>query len=77
MNVEIVFEDDSLFEILYNNLPKTWEDFFNKKEVKDEVLKISNFLTLEKDNEKNIYPSLTNVFRLFYLLQFDDIKVLC
>ena len=56
------------------NVPEDWWDFFEKKEVQEELLKISNFLQEEYKNGEIIYPDIYNVFRTF-ILPPEKIKV--
>ena len=54
-----------------NQLPSKWSDFFNKKQVRDELLNISFNL----QGSSIIYPDLNKVFRAFYMTSIENTKV--
>ena len=56
------------------NSPSNWKDFFQQPEIQTHLEKISSHLSLRAS--KTIYPDIENVFRIFYSLKVDDIKVI-
>src|SRR5689334_18039300 len=78
--VKLIDEDSnyksiSLYNYLYksNNIPEGWEDFFQLEDIKAEIQKISDYLWEER--EYMIYPTIYRIFRIFYLIPLNKIKV--
>ena len=65
------YEKNTIDEFLQYNTPIYWSDFFKKKEVEIELQKISLYLYGKND----IYPSMRDLFRVFYLIKPEDIRV--
>lgn len=74
---EMNYKNISLYDFLYksNNVPSGWEEFFEKDIIENELWKISDYLIKEKGKE--IYPSIYRIFRIFYLIPLDQIKIIC
>lgn len=71
---EYNWKDTTLLEFLNEgNIPSGWEDFFNQKEVKQELETISKYLS-ERGKKKPIYPWVNNIFRAFYCCNPNTIK---
>lgn len=67
MNILTIYKDNKLSDIIYCP-PKSWEDFFFKSEDKLKFIE-------ERIGNKNYLPSVEKVFRCFYCVPFDKIKV--
>lgn len=65
------YEKNTIVYFLKYNTPLHWRGFFKKTEVENELQKISSYLYGKKD----IYPSMRDLFRVFYLIKPEDIKV--
>lgn len=57
----------TLSEFLKDNTPIGWEEFFERKDVKEELNNISEYLKKEADEKATIYPEIYQVFRAFRL----------
>lgn len=70
---ELRWEENTLNEALWSNIPPGWEDFF--LEEKELLTKISRQLQAEK---RHIWPELNLVFNAFMMTRPEDIKaVIC
>ena len=66
------WNDTSLQEFIDSNqLPSKWSKFFDKQQVRDQLLRIS----LNLQYSSIIYPDLNKVFRAFYMTSLKNTKV--
>ncbi len=64
----------SLFEFLQEgNIPNGWEQFFERKDVHQKLIKISNSISNSISKSEIIFPMIEHVFRAF--IPLEDIKV--
>ena len=56
---------------------KTWEDFFNNKNIKKDLELIDNFIKQEeiKYEPLKVFPKKENLFKCFELTSFDKMRV--
>ncbi len=52
-----------------------WKKIFQKEKKKKYFTKIINFLNKEYNKKKTIYPNKKNIFQIFKLIKFNNIKV--
>jgi uracil-DNA glycosylase len=74
MNIELIdqtydYQNTSLIDLVPQN---EWFDFFKSQE--KELNEINNYLKNEFNDEKQIFPMIENVFRIFYMLPPSKIK---
>jgi uracil-DNA glycosylase len=58
------------------NTPSMWKNFFDQPNIQSELIKISNYIEKEKKKDVDIYPSIENVFRLLYMINLNNIKII-
>jgi len=74
-NIDIPYDwtNTSLIQFLEDgNYPSSYLEFFHSDKIQKILINISENLSKEKDT---IYPSITNVFRAFYLTRLEDIRL--
>lgn len=79
MEIELIDEEysyanTSLVDFLQTNTPSGWKEFFSQEEVKKYLQDTSDKL-IELGKKEVIFPSIQNIFRAFYLVPMDKIKV--
>lgn len=69
--------NETLESFTKNNIPKGWEEFFEKElhPTKGSIPKLSKFLN-DENTGSYIFPSLINIYKAFELVQPLDIKVI-
>jgi uracil-DNA glycosylase len=63
-----------LYNYIYENIPKGWEDLFMNAE--PEIQQISDILDDRASKGKRIVPEMENIFRVFNMIQPKDLKVI-
>ena len=81
MSANIEFDDSeydyktlNLMEFLKHSTPSGWTDFFSQSNVQ-EILQDSSDELLKLGERETIYPSMENIFRAFYLVPLNEIKI--
>jgi uracil-DNA glycosylase len=64
----------NLYDFTKKYKPEGWEDFI--KDADDELLNISEILEKEKEKGYRIVPDMENIFKVFYLLKPENVKVI-
>lgn len=69
------FSNNNLYKSLFNNFPLSWVQFIFQNEM--EILQLSQDLSLIEDEEEvEIFPKVSDVFKIFRLLKPRQIKVI-
>src|SRR6185503_6091583 len=81
MSANIEFNDSeydyktlSLIDFLEDNTPTGWTDFFSQSNVQ-EILQNSSDELLKLGQKETIYPAMENIFRAFYLVPLNKVKI--
>ena len=73
--IDVCYDDMTLSEFVSLNAPSGWKTFFSLPEVKACINVVSKEIQANKDNNINVFPSISNMFRIFFSVPLDKIKV--
>lgn len=68
------YKNTKLIEFLKSNIPSKWKEFFEREDMQKILEKISEDL-YNRSQEETIYPPMEDIFRIFYVMSLEDIKV--
>jgi uracil-DNA glycosylase len=72
----MTYKNTTLLELLKDNTPSGWKNFFQQDEIQKILATISDTLVIHsREYEYQLLPPISDIFRAFYLTSFNNVKV--